>query len=78
MRTRPRTALPALTSAHHNDTGVRIVISEHDEPIFVLKPRARTMLDRDWLVGLAVPVAEYVGELCGKRDDEMESQIAAR
>lgn len=68
-----------LVASHrrHRGRGARIVIPEHYEPVFALKPRARTMLYRDWLVGLAVPVAEYVGELCRKRYDEMESQIAA-
>jgi hypothetical protein len=69
-----------LVASHrrHRGRGARIVIPEHYEPVFALKPRARTMLYRDWLVGLAVPVAEYVGELCRKRYDEMESQHPLR
>jgi len=68
-----------LVASHqrHRGRGARIVIPEHYEPVFAIKPRARPMLYRDWLSGLAVPVAEYVGELCRKRYDEMESQIAA-
>jgi hypothetical protein len=68
-----------LVASHrrHRGRGARMVIPEHYEPVFALKPRARTMLYRDWLVGLAVPVAEYVGELCRKRYDEMEPQVAA-
>lgn len=54
----------------------RIVNPEHFEPVFERKPRARTMVYRDWLVALGPSVAAYVQRLCQRRYQEMDQQIA--
>lgn len=68
----------ALVASHRRCHGrhMRIVIPEHYEPVFAHKPRARTMVYRDWLVGLAPSVATYVQRLCKRRYEEMDQQIA--
>lgn len=55
----------------------RIVIPEHVEAVFVVKPRARVMVYRDWLVQLAPQVADYISLLCDKRMYEVDGQIGA-
>jgi transposase len=55
----------------------RIVIPEHFEAVFALKPRARVMVYRDWLVGLSAGAATYVSLLCQRRYAEMDTQIPA-
>jgi transposase len=55
----------------------RVVVPEHYEAVFALKPRARAMVYRDWLVGLSTAVAEYVALLCRRRYGEMEPQLCA-
>lgn len=61
----------------HRGRGARIVVPEHFETVFALKPRARVMVYRDWLVGLSESVGEYISLLCRKRYAEMNSEIAA-
>ncbi|GAC1430819.1 MAG: hypothetical protein NVSMB62_28060 [Acidobacteriaceae bacterium] len=53
----------------------RIVIPEHFETVFALKPRARIVVYRDWLVGLSPQAADYLSQVCRKRYAEMETQI---
>jgi transposase len=53
----------------------RIVEPSHFEAVFARKPRARVMVYRDWLVGLAPIVATYVSDLCRKRYAEMDRQM---
>jgi hypothetical protein len=67
-----------LVASHPRCHGrrMRIVIPEHYEPVFAQKPRARTMVYRDWLVALAPSVASYVQRLCQRRYREMADQIA--
>jgi hypothetical protein len=69
----------ALVASHrrHDGRHARIVIPEHFEAVFALKPRARVMVYRDWLVGLSDRVAAYVSLLCQKRYAEMGEQITA-
>jgi transposase len=55
----------------------RIVDPAHYEPVFAHKPRARTMVYRDWLVARGPSVAAYVQRLCQRRYHEMDQQIAA-
>ncbi len=68
----------ALVASHPRCHGrrTRIVVPEHYEPVFAQKPRARTMVYRDWLVALAPSVATYVQRLCQRRYQEMDQQIA--
>lgn len=77
---------PSRIALYHNDTLVashprhsgrnaRIVIPEHYEAVFALKPRARVMAYRDWLVQLSPTAADYISLLCRKRYSEMERQI---
>jgi transposase len=49
-----------LVAAHprHSGRSGRFVIPEHYEAVFALKPRARAMVYRDWLVGLSTAVGE--------------------
>jgi len=67
-----------LVASHPRCHGrhMRIVIPEHFEPAFAQKPRARTMVYRDWLVAMAPSVAAYVQRLCQRRYQEMGAQIA--
>lgn len=53
----------------------RCIVPEHYEALFALKPRARIMLYRDWLVALAPVVADYLSQLCRKRYAELDTQI---
>ncbi len=55
----------------------RVVIPEHFEAVFALKPRARVMVYRDWLVQLSPIIANYIGVLCRKRYQELDPQIMA-
>ncbi len=61
----------------HRGRGARIVVPEHFETVFALKPRARVMVYRDWLVGLSESAGEYISLLCRKRYAEMNAEIAA-
>jgi transposase len=55
----------------------RIVNPEHFEKAFETKPRARTMVYRDWLLGLSPVVYNYVSHLCHKQRATMNEQICA-
>jgi transposase len=55
----------------------RSIVPEHYTAVFGLKPRARVVLYRDWLVALDSGVAEYVSTLCRKRYAEHPSQVVA-
>lgn len=70
------TTLVATHPRHRGRQG-RFIIPEHYEAVFALKPRARTMVYRDWLLALAPAVEEYVTLVCRKRYTEMDGQIAA-
>jgi len=70
------TTLVATHPRHRGRQG-RFIIPEHYDAVFALKPRARTMVYRDWLLTLAPVVAEYVTLLCRKRYTEMDGQITA-
>jgi len=61
----------------HRGRHARIVVPEHFEAVFAVKPRARVMVYRDWLVGLSEGAAAYVSLLCQKRYAEMDAQITA-
>ena len=66
-----------LVASHPRCHGrhTRIVTPEHYEPVFAHKPRARTMVYRDWLIAQAPGVATYVQRLCLRRYQEMDHQI---
>ncbi len=68
-----------LVASHvrHRGRDARLVVPEHFETVFALKPRARVMVYRDWLVGLSEGAAEYISLLCRKRYAEMNSEITA-
>ena len=70
------TILVATHPRHRGRQG-RFIIPAHSEAIFALKPRARTMVYRDWLISLAPAVEAYVTLVCRKRYTEMDGQIAA-
>jgi len=70
------TTLVATHPRHCGRQG-RFIIPEHYDAVFALKPRARTMVYRDWLLALAPVVEEYVTLLCRKRYTAMDGQIAA-
>jgi transposase len=53
----------------------RVVEPEHYEKAFEIKPRARTMVYRDWLVKLSPVVHSYVAFLCQKQRATMAAQI---
>lgn len=53
----------------------RMVEPEHFERAFEIKPRARTMVYRDWLVKLSPVVQSYLAEICRKQRASMSSQI---
>lgn len=61
----------------HRGRNARIVVPEHFEAVFALKPRARVMVYRDWLVGLSEGAAAYVSLLCQRRYADMGAQITA-
>jgi hypothetical protein len=61
----------------HVGRNARIIIPEHFEAVFALKPRARIMVYRDWLVALSSQVADYISQVCRKRYAEMDGQITA-
>lgn len=65
------------THARHFGRNARIIIPEHFEAVFALKPRARIMVYRDWLVALSPQVATYIAQVCRKRYAEMDGQITA-
>lgn len=54
---------------------LRMVVPEHLEEVFVRKPRARTVVYRDWLVALSPVVATYIGRVCHKYYSQMDAQI---
>jgi len=49
----------------------RMVIPEHVKPVFERKPRAHTMVYRDWLVALAPSAVANVHRLCQRRYQDM-------
>ncbi len=53
----------------------RVVIPEHYEKAFEIKPRARTMVWRDWLLNLSPVVYEYVAVICRRQRTTMSEQI---
>jgi transposase len=57
--------------------GQRVVEPAHFAAAFAQKPRARVMVYRDWLVGLAPIAAEYLSVICRKRRATMEAEIIA-
>ena len=61
----------------HFGRNARIIVPEHFEAVFALKPRARIMVYRDWLVGLSPQAADYISQLCRKRYAEMDAQMTA-
>ncbi len=61
----------------HFGRNTRIIIPEHFEAVFALKPRARVMVYRDWLVALSPRVADYISQVCRKRYADMDGQITA-
>jgi len=61
----------------HYGRNARIIVPEHFEAVFALKPRARIMVYRDWLVGLSPQAADYISQLCRKRYAEMDAQMTA-
>jgi transposase len=61
----------------HPGQHARIVDPAHFEPAFQVKPRARIMVYRDWLVALSPAAASYISELCRRRRAEMSAQITA-
>lgn len=61
--------------ARHAGQHARIVDPTHFEATFHAKPRARVMVYRDWLVGLAPVAAAYISEVCRRRRTEMNEQI---
>jgi hypothetical protein len=61
----------------HSGRSQHIVDPAHFEEMFPFKPRARVMVYRDWLVGLAPHSARYISEICRRRRDEMSPQILA-
>src|SRR5919202_1103661 len=61
----------------HFGRNARIIIPEHFEAVFALKPRARIMVYRDWLIALSPQVATYISQVCRKRYAEMDGQITA-
>ena len=69
---------PTLVASHPRCHGrrQRSVDPEHYAPVFAHKPRARTMVYRDWLVALDPGVATYVQRLCRRRYQERDRQIA--
>lgn len=65
------------THARHVGRNARSIVPEHFEAVFALKPRARSMVYRDWLVALSPVMADYIAQLCRKRYAEMDGQITA-
>ena len=61
----------------HRGRHARVVVPAHFEAVFAVKPRARVMVYRDWVVGLSEGAAAYVSLLCQKRYAEMDTQITA-
>ncbi len=69
--------LQELVATHLRDKGrnSRHIIPAHFEAAFKVKPRARVMVYRDWLVALSPEVAEYVSEICHKQRESMNEQM---
>jgi hypothetical protein len=69
--------LQELVATHPRDKGRngRHIIPTHFEAAFKVKPRARVMVYRDWLVALSSEVAEYVSEICRKQRESMNEQM---
>jgi hypothetical protein len=55
----------------------RFVIPEHFQAVFPAKPRGRSMVYRDWLLGLSAVAEQYVAALCQKRRADMHPQMVA-
>ncbi|MHB1414184.1 MAG: IS21 family transposase [Chloroflexota bacterium] len=55
----------------------RVVDPEHDAPLFAKKPRARTMLRREALLGLGGAAVAYIAELSRRRRDHLAAEIGA-
>ncbi|NWJ45460.1 MAG: IS21 family transposase [Chloroflexi bacterium] len=53
----------------------RLVIPEHYTQAFEIKPRARTMVWRDWLLNLGPQVYQYVAVICRRQRATMSEQI---
>lgn len=68
-----------LVATHPRQRGrnVRVVIPAHYEPVFALKPRARVMAYRDWLVQLSPLAADYISQLCRTRYAAMDVHLLA-
>lgn len=70
-------AVCVASHPRHSGRNARVVVPEHFAAVFALKPRARIMVYRDWLVGLSASAATYVSLLCQRRYAEMGTQIPA-
>jgi hypothetical protein len=55
----------------------RFIIPEHFQAAFPAKPRGRSMVYRDWLIGLSAGAEQYVATICQKRRAEMHAQMIA-
>lgn len=55
----------------------RYITPAHFEAVFPTKPRGRSMVYRDWLIGLSAVAEQYVAALCHKRRADMHPQMIA-
>lgn len=55
----------------------RLVVPEHFEEVFKVRPRARVMVYRDILVKMGEDVSDYISELCRRRRDNFGPDILA-
>lgn len=85
--------LTARIHAHHIDLWVdqecvathvrrppqhgRFIIPAHFASVFPTKPRGRSMVYRDWLIGLSAVAEQYVAAICQKRRADMHTQMIA-
>jgi transposase len=65
------------THARRTPQHGRFVIPEHFQAVFPAKPRGRSMVYRDWLIGLSAGAEQYVTALCQKRRADMHTQMIA-
>lgn len=65
------------THARRSPEHGRFIIPDHFAHVFPSKPRGRSMVYRDWLIGLSAVAEQYVASICQKRRADMHAQMIA-
>ena len=68
-----------LVASHRRNRGKqqRIIDPIHFEEVFAVKPRARVVVYRDWLIQQSAVLEAYLSQICQRRRDEWAQHVSA-